>query len=248
MSHIALDKIPFDPDLDTLSVWLHIKPESTWMAQLIELATVAQSVARPKVVYRVLRVEEKGNDYAILDGIKLTSRVLRVNLADAHRAFAYVATCGVELEEWARSQVGAMERFVADAIAGAALVSAREFLQEHLEQTYRPGRLGEMNPGSLPDWPLREQRPLFELLGDPESMVGVQLLDSYLMNPTKSTSGLLFSSEEGFYNCQLCPMDGCPGRRAAYDPGLRDRKYGTESVEAAGGRRHTLPRPDGGGE
>jgi len=227
MSHVVLDDIPFEPDLDTLAGWLHIKPESAWMAQLSEMVQEATAVARPKAVYRVLRVEEKGNDYATLDGIRLTSRVLRVNLADAHRSFAYIATCGVELEDWALSQEGIFERFQADGIAGAALMSAHQALLQHLEQVYRPGRLGEMNPGSLPDWPLHEQRPLFALLGDPESAIGVQLLDSYLMKPTKSTSGLLFPAENGFYNCQLCPMDGCPGRRVPYDPGLRDRKYGT---------------------
>ena len=90
-----------------------------------------------------------------------------------------------------------------------------------------------MNPGSLPDWPLHEQRPLFTLLGDPASAIGVELLDSYLMKPVKSTSGLLFPAEDGFYNCQLCPMEDCPGRRVPYDSGLRDRMYGTEPAGAA---------------
>lgn len=233
MSHVVLDEIPFDPDLPTLAGWLHIKPESALMARLGELVSEAKAIARPKVVYRLVRVEDRGDDYAVLDGTRLTSRILRVNLDTAHRAFAYVATCGVELEEWALSQDGALDQFQADGIAGAALMSAHEALLQHLEKAYRPGRLGEMNPGSLPDWPIQEQRPLFALLGDPESAVGVQLLDSYLMKPTKSISGLLFSSEDGFYNCQLCPMDDCPGRRAPHDPDLRDRKYRTEPTSPA---------------
>jgi hypothetical protein len=160
-----------------------------------------------------------------VDGTRLTSRVLQVNLAKAHRAFVYLATGGVELEDWARSLEAPFDRFQADAIAGMALMTARQALTQHLEQVFSPGKLGEMNPGSLPDWPLREQRQLFELLGGLEASIGVQLLDSYLMKPIKSTSGLLFPTEDEYYNCQLCPMENCPGRRAAYDPDLYGRRY-----------------------
>jgi hypothetical protein len=50
------------------------------------------------------------------------------------------------------------------------------------------------------------------------------------MTPNKTTSGLLFSSEENYYNCQLCPMEDCPGRRAPHDPGLYERRYGSDEA------------------
>jgi hypothetical protein len=225
MSHVVMDEISFDPDVDTLAKRLHIKPENARMVHLREMVNEARAIARPKVVYRVVRVEARGDNYVVVDGTRLTSRVLRVNLAKAHRAFVYIATCGVELEDWAQSMEALLDRYQAETIAGMALMAARQALVQHLEQVFRPGRLGEMNPGSLQDWPLREQRPLFDLLGDPKSTIGVQLLDSYMMNPSKTASGLLFPTEDGFYNCQLCPMESCPGRRTPYDPGLYDRKY-----------------------
>ena len=64
-----------------------------------------------------------------------------------------------------------------------------------------------MNPGSLADWPLREQRPLFGLLGNVRAAIGVTLTPSLLMTPTKSVSGILFPSEETFASCQLCHAD-----------------------------------------
>jgi hypothetical protein len=230
MNMVVMHDIPFDPDLDTLAEWLRIRPGSTRLTNLHAMVDEARAVARPKTLYRVVPIEAKGDDHVVVDGTQLTSRVLRVNLAELHRVFVYIATCGVEIEQWAESMDGALDRYQADTIAGSALMSAREALTQQLEQVYRPGRLGEMNPGSLQDWPLRQQRPLFELLGDPEATIGVQLLDSYLMKPTKTTSGLLFSAEEGFTNCQLCPMEDCPGRSAPYDPVLYDAKYrsGTE--------------------
>ena len=91
-----------------------------------------------------------------------------------------------------------------------------------------PGVVGRMNPGSLSDWPLTEQRPLFSLMGDTDAAIGVRLMPSLLMAPTKSVSGIVFPTESTFASCQLCPRDECPNRRAPYDEGLWRRKY--ESV------------------
>jgi hypothetical protein len=38
-------------------------------------------------------------------------------------------------------------------------------------------------------------------------------------------SGIRFPTTESFESCQLCPRAGCPGRRAAYDASLYDRRY-----------------------
>jgi hypothetical protein len=225
MNPVVLDDIPFEPDFEALSARLRIKPESAHMVDLGDMVDRAREVARPKAIYRVVRVETRGEDHVVLEGTRFTSRVLRVNLGEAHRAFVYVATCGVELEEWVQSLETAFDQFQADAIAGAALATARHACFEQVEELFRPGQLGEMNPGSLQDWPIRDQRPLLDLLGDPEAAIGVELLDSYWMTPTKTTSGLLFPTEDGYYNCQLCPMEACPGRKAPYDQGLYERKY-----------------------
>jgi hypothetical protein len=234
MNQVVLNEIPFDPDMEELAEALRLKPGSARLAVLHDMAAEAKAIAQPKAVYQVVRVEDRGDDYAVLAGTKLTSRVLAVNLSTAHRAFIYVATCGVELDAWVESLEDPFAKFQASTIAGAALTTARHALFEEVERVFHPGRLGEMNPGSLPDWPLREQRPLFALLDDPEASIGVRLLDSYLMAPTKSTSGLLFPAEHGYYNCQLCTMAQCPGRQAPYDPELYERKYGAGQAPAAG--------------
>jgi hypothetical protein len=83
-----------------------------------------------------------------------------------------------------------------------------------------------MNPGSLTDWPLKEQRVLFDMLGDPEAAIGVELMQTYLMRPAKTVSGLLFTTQDSHVNCRLCPREICPNRRAEYDPELYATKYG----------------------
>jgi hypothetical protein len=86
-----------------------------------------------------------------------------------------------------------------------------------------------MNPGSLQDWPLREQRPLFALIGAVDTRIGVRLTDSCLMTPRKSTSGIQFPTEESFASCQLCGREVCPNRRAPYDATLFERKYSQQA-------------------
>ena len=203
----------------------HIREGSSSATKLECIAADAQAVAKPKAVYKVAFIESKGDDYVVVDGVTLTSRVLRVNLEQVHRVFPYVATCGTEMDEWSSSIDDTLESYWADKIKEMALRSAMQALSGHLQDRFRPGRMSRMNPGSLTDWPLREQRKLFALLGSPEDAIGVQLTESLIMVPLKSVSGISFPAEADFASCQLCPREDCPGRRAPYDATLYDRKY-----------------------
>jgi hypothetical protein len=82
-----------------------------------------------------------------------------------------------------------------------------------------------MNPGSIPGWPVKEQRNLFLILGDPAEDIDVSLTESYMMSPIKSTSGIRYFAATKFVSCQLCPEGRCPSREAPYDAELLNRKY-----------------------
>jgi len=220
-----LDSLPFQIDLGQLKTTLRIK-EGSGMGEKIEaLARQAQAVGRPKACYGVAYIESKGDDELNIEGVKFTSRVLRVNLDKAFRVFPYVSTCGMELEEWSKSVDGILEQYWAETIKEMTVRSTRQHLNDYLTQRYQPGKMSRMSPGSLPDWPLPEQKPLFTLLGEGPATIGVQLKDSFLMVPIKTVSGIFFPTEERFESCMLCPREKCPGRRAPYDPALFDRKY-----------------------
>ena len=225
MDQIVLDNISFQPKLDSLMKALHIKEGSSFAAKLEDIAADAQAIAKPKAVYKIAFIESKGDDHVVVDGITLTSRVLRVNLEQVHRVFPYVATCGTEMDEWSSSIDDMLQIYWADTIKEMALRSAMQALSEHLQDRFRPGRMSRMSPGSLADWPLQEQRKLFALLGNPKDAIGVELTESLIMVPLKSVSGICFPTESGFASCQLCPREDCPGRRAPYDATLYDRKY-----------------------
>lgn len=225
MDSLVLEQIPFEVDDATLFAHLHVRRGRFDEAEVRRLADEAQVVARPRALYRLAFAEAWGDDFVVLNGVRLTSRVLRVNLDNAHRVFAFVATGGVEIEAWQTSKKDALEAYWADLIAELAVRAAMAGLQRHVAAVYGVESLAAMNPGSLADWPLTQQRPLFDLVGDTASTIGVRLTTSMLMTPRKSVSGLLFPTAEGFASCQLCPRTDCPNRRAPYDRELFDKKY-----------------------
>lgn len=222
----VLEKIPFSVDTPKLAESLKIRQNTSQMDRLKYLIEEAQRVARPKGFYKVAYIQKKSDDGVLVDGFAFTSRVLRVNLEKAHRIFPYLATCGEELEAWSKKFTDFLDRYLVDAIKEKALRIALDFLYDDLVARFQPGKLSRMNPGSLPDWPLPEQAPLFSLLGEGPSLIGVKLNESFLMTPIKSVSGIWFPTEESFESCRLCPREDCPGRRAAFVPGLYEQKYG----------------------
>jgi hypothetical protein len=219
-----LENIPLELDLGEVARKLHM-PKEKIGEDLKGLVALARSLARPRAAYKVCYVDERAEDSVVVDGVRLTSRVLRKNLDAVGRVFAYVVTIGEELEERAASLQDMLEKYALDTIGNVALVGARKVLEAHLRSRYALEAMSFMSPGSLEDWPIEEQRRLFSLLGDVEASAGVTLTESLLMLPRKSVSGLYFPTEVRFFNCQLCDRERCEGRKAKYSEKLA-REYG----------------------
>ena len=224
VSHV-LERIPFAPDVPEVLRQARVKPGSELADELRELAAAASQIARPKGLYLVAYVSDRGEDYVEVEGHRFTSSVLRVNLEQAHRVFPYLATCGWELHQWAEGIADPLQRYWADVLKQMALVQALRALDAHIATVYAPGDTSAMNPGSLPDWPIEQQAALFDLLGAAAPAIGVQLTTSMLMIPNKSVSGIRFPTTAHFESCQLCPRENCPGRRAPFDSALASTKY-----------------------
>jgi hypothetical protein len=243
MSLEILSDIPFRIDLSSVLIRLHIREDVSYHDDLQRLLAAARSIGKPLACYRVAYIDSKGDDFVIVDGVRLTSRILRVNLEEAQRLFIYVVTAGQELEEWVQSMGDLLKQYCADAISEMVLHSATQYVHECLIERYHPGQTSQMEPGSLADWPLTEQRPLFTLLDDVQQAIGVQLTDSCLMIPRKSVSVVEFPTEVSFVSCQLCLREQCPSRKAPYEPGLYDEKYrpttGVASTAMSGHRFRT---------
>lgn len=221
----VLANIPVESKLEELLRRLHVEPDSPDAEELTALAEQVRDIVNPKAVVDICYVGSRANNTVEFGGVEFTSRVLTVNLENAHRVFPYVATCGRELDEIAGVEGDPIKEYWLDEMRIIALGAAAAAVREHIDKKYRPGKMSSMSPGSLEDWPITQQQQLFAVFGDVEEKIGVGLTDSFLMVPIKSVSGLYFPTEVSFESCQLCPRQGCPGRRAPYDERLWQERY-----------------------
>jgi hypothetical protein len=220
----VLDDIPVELDPETILERLHLS-SGKYMEEVQGLIKIAHSVIRPKVIYEVSYVNNRSDDTVELDGVRFISRVLRTNLEKVKRVFPYIMTIGKELEDKATSFSDLVRRYSLETIGNIALDSIGMYFEGFLKRRYRLEKMSEMNPGSLEDWPISQQKQLFSIFGNVNDLIGVELTNSFLMIPRKSVSGIYFPTEISFYSCQLCPRKKCEERRAPYDKSLEE-KYG----------------------
>lgn len=186
-------------------------------AEARSLINEAEALFRPRAFYRESFIESRAEGAVTIDGRVFRSKILRQNLDRAFKAFPYLVTVGPELERRASGLADPLRRYYLECLADAALEAAAETLRARILRESGFPLLSTMSPGSLPDWPITEQVPLFDLLEEGPAASGVRLSDSLMMIPRKSISGLFFPSEESFVSCMLCSRAKCPGRKAAYD-------------------------------
>ena len=209
-SYLALDEL-----LTALKV---PKDNDSIIAEIAEeLLEDSGKIASPKSVHALYPVRSEG-DTVHINNISIENTFVASKLCTVSFAVPYVATCGVELENWSNSLDDALERHIADTIKLLYLSKARMALSRIVKEKYYPSTsfVSSLNPGSLKEWPLEGQKDLFAILGNVEVDIGVKLTGSMLMLPTKSLSGIIFNSNEPYENCSLCPKLECPGRRAPF--------------------------------
>ena len=221
-----LENIPLDLEFQKIKGRLHAVGEKG-LAKAHSLLEMARPLISARALYKVCFIEERPEDALIIDGTHFRSHVLKQNCEGVERVFPFVVTIGADLEDEAEACKDLLDKYYIDRIGNIALIMARKYLEDHLRTKYALGGMSHMNPGSLKDWPIQEQTPLFSLLGDPENAIGVQLNDSLLMIPRKSVSGIFFPTEVRFESCELCPRERCEGRRAAYNE-THAKKYGIQ--------------------
>jgi len=221
-----LENINVSLSLDKVRRRLHMKPDCD-MSQVRTLVDTVQQLIEPRALYKICYIEAKSEDSVIVDGLHLSSRVLRKNLDRVERIFPYAITLGSKLGEKQNACSDLLENYYLDSIGNLALTSVQKQLKKHLQSKFALEKMSSMAPGSLSDWPIEEQGPLFKLLGNVEASIGVKLTRNLLMIPAKSISGFYFPTEVSFYSCQLCPRKRCESRKAKFDETLAG-EYGVK--------------------
>ena len=153
---------------------------------------------------------------AVADSLTVGEVVIEGGVSDflgtVDRVAAFVVSVGAEItarSERACRDGDAFAGWVFDAVGSWAVESATDALMQQLRSTLAEG-LGltlRYSPGYC-GMDLSQQQAIFRLIS--AEAVGVTLLPSMMMSPTKSISGVVGIGEESELDLQASPCDRCP--------------------------------------
>lgn len=177
----------------------------------------AYNIGKPLAVYVERYIDEANDDEIIIAGVKFKGPLISEKLCGIHKVYPYAATCGVELDELAAKETDPLIAYYAHDFNQhvAGLMTGKLLAQVKLKTGSQ--KMSSINPGSLPGWPISEQKKLFKLFDGANEDIGLALTPSCLMVPVKSLSGILFTSSEEWFNCMRCDRKNCPGRKAPFE-------------------------------
>ena len=175
---------------------------------------------KPDIYYKVVdfRIKDKGLIH--LEGaVDFESKNLSEVMKSAEKLVCFIGTLGPGIEE----EVGALmqnndlsEAYILDAMGSVAVEDLVDKFQRSIKnQCEREGKTVTLrfSPGYC-DWSLTEQKKLFSLFEAED--IPVQLLNSCLMQPVKSISGVfgIVPQKTVLYNpCSDCDDRACKARR-----------------------------------
>lgn len=205
-----------------------VRKVNDWTARL-------GSITSPRLVYTVEPVVQIGKtDVRLRNGVPFKSAKLARALRGSEAVVCFVATLGQEVEH----EIGHLsdggklsEAYIVDAIASVGTEQTVEGFQSNMRdglRRYGKGTTLRFSPGYC-DWAIEEQTKVFRVVE--AGLIGVRLMDSYLMTPRKSVSGI-FGIVPGSLGaslphnpCSLCGRSHCVARR----------ERGTEAHSHSGG-------------
>ena len=175
---------------------------------------------KPSVHYRIVKPSVTDNDAVQLDEtVEFTSTQLAKTLKNAEEIVCFVGTIGTGVEHEVNRLLAKQklaEAYILDAMASVAVENMIDRFQNLMENRFS----GEdrtvtlrFSPGYC-DWPVTQQKKLFKIFNPKQ--LNVELLDSCLMKPRKSISGIfgITPQESESYNpCRDCPTRRCESRR-----------------------------------
>lgn len=187
----------FDTTLDhqAMIAKMRLKPGTKRAEDFTEMLKAAELVARPRAgVISCQPVMLETNHIRLGDTV-FVSELLWEKIREEKEVYPYLITCGTELDAWAKGFDG-IGQYWADEIMLRVLLNAQKQMVEKVAELSRHQRLSRVNPGFKRTWPITDQKPFFELLGELPERLGVILTSTFLMDPAKSSTGIMFQSDE----------------------------------------------------
>jgi hypothetical protein len=175
---------------------------------------------KPSLHYRIVKPSVMDNDVVQLDEtVEFTSTQLAKTLKNAEEIVCFVGTIGTGVENEINRLLDKQklaEAYILDAMASVAVENMIDRFQNLMEKRFGAEERAvtlRFSPGYC-DWPVTQQKKLFNIFNPKQ--LNVELLDSCLMKPRKSVSGVfgITPQESESYNpCRDCPTRRCESRR-----------------------------------
>jgi hypothetical protein len=166
--------------------------------------------ARIDTVNKSIRIED--TDFNI-------GKIITAQLKRSESLAIFLCTAGKEVGEFSRKlmkEQDYLKGYISD-IAGSEIVeAAADLMQDLLRKDMEVKGLkitNRFSPGYC-GWNVAEQHKLFRFV--PDNSCGIELLDSALMDPVKSISGVIGIGPDVKYKpytCNLCDQENCIYRR-----------------------------------
>lgn len=147
-------------------------------------------------------------------------RIILNSLKGSIRFAVFTVTAGVRFQKWMEDlnfSDDIVDRYIADCIGSEIAEATADIMQKQLVEECQKEGYGITNrysPGYC-GWDIKEQHKLFSLL-DEEHTCGIRLMQSGLMYPIKSVSGIIGIGEDvkqRAYGCMQCNYPKCFKRK-----------------------------------
>jgi len=151
-----------------------------------------------------------------VNGLDFNSgKIITGSLRKSERLAFFLMTAGNGIENWSRELMSGgdpLGGYIVDLLGSEIVEAGMDHMQDELEREmegqamrisnrYSPGHCG---------WLVDEQQKLFSFF--PDNFCGVSLMDSSLMLPIKSVSGIIGIGKDikkKAYSCQVCDVEDC---------------------------------------
>ena len=214
--------IPVDLPVEEFAGFCRIRTDSAAFEMLQDSYPLIQKYGAPKAIIRWADVDSVCGDETTIEGVTFKSRVVADKLKDTQRVFLSVVTAGDGLEKSGEFEG---DPFL-NTYDGALLFRASRYVVAYMKEKFGFDGSSMLNPGSLPDWPIKNNFALFDIIGN-VAEIGVSLNEAGYIKPWNSGSHIHFAGD-GYHNCSLCKKYDCIGRRAKFDRSEYIRIFGVE--------------------
>jgi len=207
--------VAFDATEQAVCDRMQIERDSPVFERAMELLETVKRVMNPAYLLKEIAVDGSA-DGASFGGQRFHSKIVGSKIAGRESVILYIATCGPEIGAYLEAIEDPIDEYVVDKFCHMGYLSAMNALRASLSATHGIDRHITLAPGSIIDWSVAEVKKFFVIADGLYQKIGVRVLESGLIDPLKSGSGVIVRSEEEFESCDICARIDCPSRRTPF--------------------------------